>query len=126
MYHGPAYCFSSPNRPKCPPAPALPAPAAKARPEHGKISSFLLHLFKSRFDKKHSGKLLRNLFCCQKGLGLGASLFRDAIQNAMKVASLAGARALVVDPTGPDAAAFYEHFGFTKLPGTSRMVLKLG
>lgn len=61
-----------------------------------------------------------------KGLGLGASLLCDAIQNAMKVASLAGARALVVDPTGPDAAAFYEHFGFARLPGTSRMVLKLG
>ena len=61
-----------------------------------------------------------------KGLGLGASLLRDAIQNAMKVASLAGARALVVDPTGPDAAAFYERFGFMKLPGTSRMALKLG
>ena len=61
-----------------------------------------------------------------KGLGLGASLLRDAIQNAMNVASLAGARALIVDPTGPDAAAFYEHFGFTKLPGTSRMALKLG
>ena len=61
-----------------------------------------------------------------KGLGLGASLLRDAIQNAMKVASLAGARALVVDPTGPDAAVFYEHFGFARLPGTSRMALKLG
>lgn len=61
-----------------------------------------------------------------KGHGLGASLLRDAIQNAMKVASLAGARALVVDPTGPDAAAFYEHFGFMRLPGTSRMALKLG
>ena len=61
-----------------------------------------------------------------KGHGLGASLLRDAIQNAMKVASLAGARALVVDPTGPDAAAFYEHFGFMRLPGTSRMALRLG
>ena len=61
-----------------------------------------------------------------KGHGLGASLLCDAIQNALKVASLAGARALVVDPTGPDAAAFYGHFGFAKLPGTSRMALKLG
>ncbi len=61
-----------------------------------------------------------------KGKGLGASLLRDAVQNAMKVASLAGARALVVDPTGEQAAAFYEHFGFTRLPGTSRMALKLG
>ena len=61
-----------------------------------------------------------------KGHGLGASLLRDAIENALKVASLAGARAFVVDPTGPDAAAFYGHFGFTKLLGTSRMALKLG
>lgn len=61
-----------------------------------------------------------------KGHGLGASLLCDAIQNAMKVASLAGARALVVDPTGPDAAAFYERFGFMRLPGTFRMALKLG
>lgn len=61
-----------------------------------------------------------------KGHGLGASLLCDAIQNTLKFASLAGARALVVDPTGPDAAAFYEHFGFMRLPGTSRMALKLG
>lgn len=60
-----------------------------------------------------------------KGLGLGASLLQDAIKNAMKVAELAGARALIVDPTGPSAAAFYEHFGFAKLPGTERMALKL-
>ena len=60
-----------------------------------------------------------------KGRGLGASLLRDAVQNAMKVASLAGARALVVDPTGEQAASFYEHFGFMSLPGTSRMALRL-
>lgn len=61
-----------------------------------------------------------------KGQGLGASLLRDAIQNAMKVASIAGARALIVDPTGDRAASFYEHFGFARLPGTSRMALRLG
>ena len=60
-----------------------------------------------------------------KGRDLGASLLRDAVQNAMKVASLAGARALVVDPTGEQAASFYEHFGFMSLPGTSRMALRL-
>lgn len=60
-----------------------------------------------------------------KGQGLGASLLRDAILNAMKVASLAGARALVVDPIDDSAAAFYEHFGFSHLSGTSRMALKI-
>lgn len=60
-----------------------------------------------------------------KGIGLGASLLRDAIENAQKVAALAGARALVVDPVDDDAAGFYKHFGFTMLPGTNRMALKL-
>lgn len=60
-----------------------------------------------------------------KGCGLGASLLRDAVENSNKVAALAGARALVVDPTGADAASFYEHFGFTQIPGSSRMALKL-
>ena len=60
-----------------------------------------------------------------KGQGLGASLLRDAVQNAMKVSALAGARALVVDPTGEAAAFFYEHFGFARLPGTTRMALRL-
>lgn len=60
-----------------------------------------------------------------KGQGLGASLLKDAIRNALKVATLAGARALIVDPVDSDAASFYEHFGFSNLPGTSRMALKL-
>lgn len=60
-----------------------------------------------------------------KGCGLGAQLLRDAILNALKIADLAGARALIVDPTDDGARAFYEHFGFTPLAGTSRMALKL-
>lgn len=60
-----------------------------------------------------------------KGCGLGASLLQDAILNATKIAQLAGARALVVDPTGEEAASFYEHFGFTQLGRTERMALKL-
>lgn len=60
-----------------------------------------------------------------KGVGLGAHLLKDAIENALKVAELAGAKALVVDPTGTEAETFYEHFGFSKLPGTNRMAIKL-
>lgn len=60
-----------------------------------------------------------------KGLGLGASLLRDAIVNAAKVAQIAGARALIVDPSSEAAAGFYGHFGFARLSGTSRMALKL-
>lgn len=60
-----------------------------------------------------------------KGVGLGSQLLRNAIENALKIADLAGAKALIVDPTGPDAEGFYAHFGFTKLPGTSRMAIRL-
>ncbi len=60
-----------------------------------------------------------------KGCGLGAQLLRDAILNAQKIADLAGARALIVDPVDESAAAFYAHFGFRKLPGTNRMAVKL-
>lgn len=61
-----------------------------------------------------------------KGCGVGASLLRDAMQNALKIADLAGAKALVVDPSTESAASFCEHFGFKRLPGTKRMALKLG
>ena len=60
-----------------------------------------------------------------KGQGLGASLLKDAIENALKISALAGARALVVDPVDDEAAAFYAQFGFATLPGTNRMALKL-
>lgn len=61
-----------------------------------------------------------------KGRGLGASLLRDAIQNVLKVSAIAGARALIVDPSSESAASFYGRFGFTRLPGTDRMALRLG
>lgn len=60
-----------------------------------------------------------------KGLGLGASLLRDAVENSLKVSSIAGAKALVVDPAGDEAASFYARFGFAALPGTNRMAIRL-
>ena len=60
-----------------------------------------------------------------KGMGLGAHLLKDAIENALKIADLAGAKALVVDPTGPAVESFYRRFGFSNLPGTTRMAIKL-
>ena len=60
-----------------------------------------------------------------QGMGLGAQLLRDAVLNSLKVSELAGARALVVDPTDEAAASFYRRFGFAVLPGTTRMALRL-
>ena len=58
-------------------------------------------------------------------MDLGAQLLRDAILNSLKVSELAGARTLVVDPTGETASAFCRRFDFFGLPGTTRMVLRL-
>lgn len=60
-----------------------------------------------------------------KGMGLGAALLRDAVLNASKVAAIAGARALVVDPVDEAAATFYGHFGFRRICDSGRMAIKL-
>ena len=60
-----------------------------------------------------------------KGMGLGAALLRDAVLNASKVAAIAGARALVVDPVDEAAATFYGHFGFRRISDSGRMAIKL-
>lgn len=60
-----------------------------------------------------------------KGMGLGAALLRDAIINASKVAAIAGAQALVVDPEDDSAAAFYARFGFSRIGDSGRMAIKL-
>lgn len=56
---------------------------------------------------------------------LAAALLRDAIINAFKVAAIAGARALVVDPVGNSAAAFYARFGFRCIGDSGRTAIKL-
>lgn len=60
-----------------------------------------------------------------KGDGLGARLLKDAVERALAAAYRIGARALIVDPLGDQAANFYEHFGFRHLQGSTRMFAKL-
>lgn len=60
-----------------------------------------------------------------KGMGLGAALLRDASINASKVAAIAGARALVVDPADDSAAESYARFGFSPIGDSGRMAIRL-
>lgn len=60
-----------------------------------------------------------------KGQGLGARLLSDAIKNSLRAASIIGSKVLVVDPADDAAQSFYAHFGFLRLPGTTRMFLPL-
>jgi predicted N-acetyltransferase YhbS len=64
------------------------------------------------------GRLAVDVTC--QGSGLGASLLADAIDNAVRVAELIGARALIVDAIDDAARRFYEHhefIGFKHSPG---------
>lgn len=47
-----------------------------------------------------------------RGIGAGAGLLKDAAARALRVAEIAGARAMVVHAKDEGARRFYEHFDF--------------
>ena len=51
----------------------------------------------------------------QQGRGLGAALLIDALERAVYVSIIAGARAVVVEPIDIEADGFYSKFGFEQL-----------
>jgi predicted N-acetyltransferase YhbS len=51
----------------------------------------------------------------EQGQGLGGHLLVDALRRCVRGGREFGARAVVVDAIGDDAAAFYRHFGFREL-----------
>jgi GNAT superfamily N-acetyltransferase len=59
------------------------------------------------------------------GQGRGAVLLADALMVALEAMRKVGGRLIVVDAIDPHAAAFYEHHGFTPVPGNPhRLVIK--
>jgi GNAT superfamily N-acetyltransferase len=61
------------------------------------------------------------------GQGLGGELLLDALTRAVRASEIAAARLVVVDAIDEAAAAFYEHHGFTAVPGNrQRLVQKIG
>lgn len=60
------------------------------------------------------------------GRGLGGELLWDALSRACAAADIAAARVVVVDAIDGDAAAFYQHHGFTAVPDNpNRLVQKV-
>ena len=51
-----------------------------------------------------------------QGRGLGRALVRDALLRTLKVAEIAGMRAVMVHALDAQAAAFYQHLGFKPSP----------
>ena len=54
------------------------------------------------------------------GAGVGASLLQDAVLKSVQASRLIGARAILVHALSDAARAFYEHFGFTLIPSSTR------
>jgi GNAT superfamily N-acetyltransferase len=59
------------------------------------------------------------------GQGLGGALLADALERVVAATALVAARFVVVDALHEPAAAFYEHHGFRRVPGTLRLVQKV-
>ena len=55
-----------------------------------------------------------------QGLHLGAALLQDAVNRAVAISQNAGVRALLVHALHEKARQFYEHYGFSLLPGAER------
>lgn len=53
-----------------------------------------------------------------QGQGLGSELLVDALSRSVRASQLVASRFVVVDAIDDAAAAFYEKFGFTRIPGT--------
>lgn len=52
-----------------------------------------------------------------EGRGLGAILLADVCQRVTAASQTLAVAAIIVDAQSPDAASFYQHFGFIPLPG---------
>ena len=59
-----------------------------------------------------------------RGQGLGGAILADALRRVVGAADLVAARFVVVDALHENAAKFYEHHGFARIPGTLRLVQK--
>lgn len=60
-----------------------------------------------------------------RGQGLGGAILADALRRVVAATELVAARFVVVDALHENAAKFYEHHGFARIPGTLRLVQKI-
>ena len=58
------------------------------------------------------------------GQGLGGELLLDALSRAVQASEVAAARLVVVDAIDEAAARFYEHHGFTAVPGNRQRLVQ--
>ncbi len=59
-----------------------------------------------------------------KDQGYGKDLLLEALEKCVDAAELVASRFVIVDAIDAPAAAFYEHFGFERIPGTNPVRLQ--
>ncbi|MFM8239694.1 MAG: GNAT family N-acetyltransferase [Actinomycetota bacterium] len=59
------------------------------------------------------------------GQGIGAALVADALRRGAFAARTVGARLAVVDPSTDDLVGFYARLGFSRIPGSRRMIQRI-
>nr|WP_228454415.1 GNAT family N-acetyltransferase [Streptomyces alkaliphilus] len=60
-----------------------------------------------------------------QGRGLGGVLLADALEQVVLAVRNVAARFLVVDALDGEAVAFYERYGFKRIPGDNRLFRKM-
>lgn len=60
-----------------------------------------------------------------RGSGLGGALLADALMRCAVAAESVGARLVVVDALTAEVALWYEQYGFTRVPGSLRLVQRV-
>jgi GNAT superfamily N-acetyltransferase len=61
----------------------------------------------------------------RQGHGLGGALLAVALEVSLEGIKRVGGRLIVVEAIDANAAGFYEHYGFARIPGSaSRLVIK--
>lgn len=61
----------------------------------------------------------------EQGKGLGSGLLARALRMALANTEVVGSSMVVVDALSPEAARFYEHEGFIRLPDSMRLVMPM-
>jgi GNAT superfamily N-acetyltransferase len=61
----------------------------------------------------------------QRGQGFGADLLLDAISRIRRASEQVAIWAIIVDPIDQQAASFYLHLGFQRLPDTDALLLTM-
>ncbi len=74
-------------------------------------------------EQGHPAVFLRRLAIATKygGLGGGGLLLADALTRVVSASGVDGSQHLVVEATTDMATSFWQHHGFTALPGTDRL-----